>query len=123
MHRRHFIKSIAVTGFANLFLPKAMDRYKWFQTGRIIDPTPVFKAPDYQGKWVFVVEKFPLRFELDGNVWRVTEPCGDRQSGQVSRFQARSLVVLHPKSESREQLKCGGLRHPVISHNVENITK
>src|SRR3990167_6754642 len=84
MHRRHFIKSIAVTGFANLFLPKAMDRYKWFRTGRIIDPTPVFKAPAYQGKWVFVVEKFPLRFELDGTMWRQTIGAGFEVSSPVT---------------------------------------
>ena len=29
MNRRSFIQSIAIVGFGNLFLPKAMDHFRW----------------------------------------------------------------------------------------------
>ena len=58
MNRRHFIRSIAITGFANLFLPRLADRFIWrapkiltVETNWIDVP---WKPKDYLGEWKFI---------------------------------------------------------------------
>ena len=52
MNRRNFIKGIAIVGFGNLFLPRAMDRFRW-KPARIVETEtaqeiiPAFRFTDY----------------------------------------------------------------------------
>jgi len=75
MNRRSFIQSIAIVGFGNLFLPRALDRFRWkaptmhYGSTIMVNPNYVdapfeMKGCDISGVPIGYWFSYPLRFVI-----------------------------------------------------------
>ena len=86
MNRRSFIQSVAIVGFGNLFLPKALDRFRW-------------KVPKVVESGWITVNSTSLRlsdYKINPDYVNAPYEVGFCEMGSDRIFSDRSFWVPHP---------------------------